>query len=288
LLKRYGEIFDQLPAIQPILLNEPLCDYQMVVHPGEKIVESEAANQLYGETGNWLSRGRKCLAHNLLNRYPPPPGDCLEIGAGAGFFLELLKSHGSLDVIEINPVAIAKLKQRTDVVRTVYDIGLPELETGRRYSLIAGFDVIEHIKDDYGTLRWIANHTLPGAIIILTAPAYQWMFSDHDVANRHFRRYTHTSLMDILPDDEIEPLSVGYFNSTLFPLAILSRLVWMLKKNLYPLPEDRQSIKKQSSNVPGGIDKLFYRILQMESRVATSGVRLPFGLSVFCVARRRP
>jgi len=254
-------------------------------------MEREAADQLCRESGNWLSRGRRNLAESLLEVYPPPPGDCLEIGAGSGYFLDILGTHGALDVIEVNPEALGRLRQRAKLIRTIYDTGIPDLNTERCYSLVAGFDVIEHIDNDRGALQWIADHTLPGAIIILTAPAYQWMFSDHDIANQHFRRYTRNSLVNRFPD-VIEPVFAGYFNMTLFPFALASRLLWMAKKHLRPLPQPQHSThyvtRKQSSDVPKIIDWTFGKVLKMESALVKSGLRLPYGLSVVSIARRVP
>jgi hypothetical protein len=111
-------------------------------------------------------------------------------------------------------------------------------------------------------------------------------FGDYDVANRHFRRYTRGSFLDVLPE-ELEPPAASYFNATLFPLAVLSRVAWSIKKCLRGSADPKQPAVKQSSDVPVAVDTLFGNVLKAEGKMVGAGRRPPFGLSVAVVARRR-
>ena len=57
------------------------------------------------------------------------------------------------------------------------------------FDLITCLDVIEHTPDDRVTLRELHRVTRPGGYLLVTVPAYQALWSQHDVANHHFRRY---------------------------------------------------------------------------------------------------
>ncbi len=248
-------------------------------------MKDAAAHRLYGEAGTWLNRGRGSVIAALLDRYCTRPGDVLDIGSGVGVHLSVLARHGPLDVIETNDEALAALTRRPEI-RTLYRQGLPDLELDRRYEVIGAFDVIEHIRDEQLALEWIAEHLVENGLFLVTVPAYQWLFSAHDVANEHYRRYSRGILRDVMPP-ELRVVRCGYFNSILFPLAVTARAAWSITRRLR-IGGNGAITDKQPSRVPGPMDQFFRGVLNTEAAIIKAGVTPPFGLSVFAVARRRP
>jgi hypothetical protein len=163
-------------------------------------------------------------------------------------------------------------------IRQLYKEPIPSPEPSGPYGTIVGLEVLEHIEDDRAAAQWLSDRLEPGGTLVLTVPAYQWLFGPHDVVNQHFRRYTKKSLVAALPE-ELELLSTGYFMTALFPVAAVARLLFNLR--------DRGADGgKQKSRLPGAVDKLFEGIMALEAAFAGRRFTSPFGLTVYVVARK--
>lgn len=244
-------------------------------------MEETARRLLYSESQNWLNRGRVKLLEQLVRRHVA--GDCevLELGAGAGQNLEVLERIGPVDAVEVSPIA-SRLLEEDGRLRQLYVEPIPALVVPTRYDVICAMDVLEHIESDSSAMCWVHEHLQPGGWFIGTVPAYQWMYSEHDAANHHYRRYSRRRFMDAVPPG-FELVNIGYFNTVLFPLAVAGRALWSFKRRLRKAPGTPD---KQSSSVPMAVDRLFYVLLATESWLIGRGLRPPFGLSLFFVLRR--
>lgn len=253
-------------------------------------MQTEAQRQLHAEASNWLNTGRSLFIKRLLERYLAAPDgalDLLEVGAGAGQNLQSLSSYGSVDALEVSETAQEILRQRPEI-RSLFTHPVPDASLPRRYDALLAADVLEHIEDDRAASQWMVEQLKPGGLLILTVPAYNWLFSGHDVANEHYRRYTVGQLKATLPPD-VEVCSSGYFNMTLFPLALAARGVWSLKRGLRGSATSADGVvKKQSSQVPGLVGQVFGAILALESAGIARLGGLPYGLTAYCVGRKSP
>lgn len=248
-------------------------------------MHEEAARQHFEERATWLNRGRQALLLALLRRFAPPgPREVLDIGAGHGANVETLRDYGLVDVNELSPASADRLEGRDDV-RDVFRAPIPDLSLARTYDIVCATEVLEHIADDRAAARWVADHLRPGGVFLATVPAYQWMFSDHDRANLHFRRYTRWSLLGVLPGS-MEVLASGYFNTLLFPVAVGSRLAWQWRRRIRGA--GARDGTKQPSALPRPVDAAFLAVLRAEARLIGLRFRLPLGLTAYCVARKQP
>lgn len=242
-------------------------------------MDAASYQQYLDETGDWLKTARTRLLAHLIDQNRPP-GSCLElleIGAGAGQNLAVLARFGSVDAIEINPLGREAIHDR-GIARDVFADPVPFM-LDRRYDVICALDVLEHIEDDAEALRWIATLLRPGGVLIVTVPAYQWLFSDHDRVLGHYRRYTRARLVGTLPAG-LRVLKAAYFMHFAFPLAVVARAGWSLRRML-----SRAEPGKQTSPRGGVIANVLSRLQAAELFLIASGYRPPFGLSVFAVAR---
>ncbi|WP_437674457.1 class I SAM-dependent methyltransferase [Sorangium sp. So ce131] len=246
-------------------------------------METTAYEQYSEESGDWLRKGRARLLSHLVREFSPArrPIELLEVGAGVGQNLSVLTEFGAVDAIEVSPLGQEAIA-RSGVARTLYSAGIP-FELDRRYDVICALDVIEHIEDDRAALLWIHDHLRPGGIFVATVPAYPWLFSDHDRALQHFRRYTAGSFRAALPP-AFHVEACAYFNQLLFPAAVGSRAVWSAARKLRP----GKSSPKQPSPKSGLAASALGAVLGAEVDLIARGYRPRFGLSVFCVARRAP
>lgn len=244
-------------------------------------MEVQAKKQLYSEERNWLNRGRVTLLGNLLDSVKNIGGPVLDIGAGSGHAIPTLKLYGEVDAIELAPEAQEYLKEKP--VRTIFTEGLPQVKVDQSYKMIVGLEVLEHIEDEKDAISWIDSHLDENGYLLLTVPAYQWLFGPHDVANQHFRRYTKGRLIKALPD-HYTLIRSGYFITGLFPLAVASKLAFFIKNKM---KEKDHAVKKQSSNLPESVDKIFFMILKLEAKMAKMGISMPFGLTVYVLAQKK-
>jgi SAM-dependent methyltransferase len=146
------------------------------------------------------------------------------------------------------------------------------------FDLAVTLDVIEHLEDDLGALRELRRTVAPGGSLLVTVPAYPWLWSGHDEINHHYRRYTRNSLQRVAEQAGWEQVRTTYFNSLLLPAAIILRVL------------DRLSTKTTESSLdlwvpPAPLNWLLERPLAFEAALITRGGRIPAGLSLLAVFR---
>jgi SAM-dependent methyltransferase len=185
----------------------------------------------------------------------------------------MLGSFGTVDGLEVDDEARTVAEKRLG--KTVLSAPLPGLKGLKRgsYDLIAALDVIEHIDDDKAALAAIAERLKPGGKLLATVPAHQWMWSAHDTANHHKRRYSKKALRELFEGSPLKLEKMGYFNSLLFPLAIAARGAGKLTGR------DDSDDKLP----PRPVNALFEKVFELE-RYLVGRLPLPPGLSLFAVA----
>ena len=223
----------------------------------------------------WYRARREVLAALIARAVKPPEGArILEIGCGTGHNLGMLGQFGQVDAIELDAAAREVASARLG--REVLGARLPELEgvPEGSYDMVALLDVLEHVEEDRESLRSIARRLKPGGAILITVPAFQWMWSAHDVVNHHQRRYSKRTLNAAIADAGLKADFVGYFNSILFPLAAAARLA------------GRLTGKEESDDKlpPRPLNAAFEALFGLERHAIA---RLPFtpGVSIAAVVR---
>lgn len=244
-------------------------------------MKDEAYLAYVGETSSWLHEGRKELFIKILQRTPllTKKPEILEIGAGMGQNIKILSKFGVVDVLEINPYAVATLREMSSIRNVIDKHILSPLKN--KYDIICAFDVIEHLKDDKASVEWIYSNLKLGGIFIATVPAYQWFFSSHDVSLDHYRRYNSKSFKRLLPNNSRMILD-GYFNMILFPFALISRSIWDIKNRFI----GGRISEKQKVPQNKIINKIFCSVLKFESLLISVKLRLPFGLTYYICLRK--
>src|SRR5947209_16514704 len=143
---------------------------------------------------HWWYRGRRRIIRAELARLALRPGArVLDAGCGSGRTLEELGRFGEVFGIELDPGAAAMARDRGCAEVVVGRLEELPWEDGY-FDLITCLDVIEHTPDDRVTLRELRRVCRPGGFLVVTVPAYQSLWSMHDVANHHYRRYSRARL----------------------------------------------------------------------------------------------
>ena len=142
-----------------------------------------------------------------------------------------------------------------------------------RYDLVAMLDVLEHIPGDLEALTALRPKLAAGGRILVTVPASPWLWSAHDVAHHHHRRYTAASLAEVFGKAGYRVRHLTHFNTALFPLIVAARAVGKL-------------LKREGGDdaiPPGPVNAVLERLFAAE-RHWVGRRTLPFGVSLAVVA----
>jgi SAM-dependent methyltransferase len=230
------------------------------------------------EDRHWWYRGRRNVIERVIaDLRLPARARILDAGCGSGRNMVELARHGTVTGVELSDTSIdlARARGAGEVIAgSVLEMPLD----GDSFDLSVCLDVIEHLEDDLGALRELRRVLAPGGPLLVTVPAYQWLWSGHDEVNHHHRRYTRRSLQRVAEQAGWDQVRTTYFNSLLLPAAIVLRVL------------DRFSRKTTESSLdlwvpPEPLNWLLERPLALEAGLIGRGGRIPAGLSLLAVFR---
>ena len=226
---------------------------------------------------HWWFTARRSILDGLIERIVKPPKNAriLELGAGTGHNLAMLSRFGAVEASELDPIARELASERLG--KPVLEAALPDLGMfpEASYDLIALLDVLEHVVDDKGSLAAILTRLKPGAALLLTVPANPWMWSAHDTAHHHHRRYRKHEIATLARDAGYEIELLSPFNSLLFPPIAAARFIGRL----------RGDESSDDAMPPHLLNKTLETIFGIE-RELIGRVPMPFGVSLVAVLRR--
>ena len=232
------------------------------------------------EKNNWLFRVRRNLIYSIFKEYNINSGmRILDYGCGSGFIVGQLQARGydvhgtdiSGEAIEYGTSQGIRNLQTTSGIQ----VDFPD----ESFDLILAMDVVEHINEDNLVIKELERLLRPNGRIIITVPAYQWMWGVQDEVSHHFRRYSMNSITKLLSNfSNLSILRKTYFNTFLFPAVALVRLIskWFNIKN-------RESDFDISDNF---LNPIFYFIFNTEIKIL-KWVRYPFGVSILIILEKK-
>lgn len=227
----------------------------------------------------WWHVGRRELLASMLRRGVPASGTRigLDVGCGTGSNFAILEPYGRFFGSEISGELYGAGRPKPP--RPVVLARGEAMPIGEgRLGLITFFDVLEHLDDDVGFLRDVRRLLAPGGLVLLSVPAYPFLWSEHDVSLHHRRRYVRGTLERVVRESGLVPRRITYGMTTMFPLIA----GWRLLAKALPR---RGPAKTSYVFTPGPLNNLLVGILRLEAR-ALGHVDLPFGTSLFCLAER--
>lgn len=228
------------------------------------------------EDTHWWHLAKRRLVALLIRRYAPRRHPrILDVGCGTGKNIEEWSRIGPSSGIDAEPRAVAYCKKR----------GITRARQGRaeRTGMPAGhvdvvtmLDVLEHT-DDALVIPEMARILARRGTLIVTVPAYPWLWSTWDVVLHHRRRYTKKELCRKLSAHGFRILYASYVFSFLpIPVILVRHMKSRLPKNRYG------SDFRLNSPV---MNRILYALCILEQSVM-SIVPLPFGTSIVCVAQK--
>lgn len=242
-------------------------------------------NQLEGS--HWWFSARRAYLKTIIKRLFPDfktkdKLEFCEIGCGTGGNIALLSEFAVVDAIEMNDEAREFVKNKKLGGLRHLDSGhLPDnINLEHKYDAVFALDVIEHVEDDANAIKALDRLIAPDGYLVTTVPAYQWLWSSHDIANHHKRRYTLGQYTKLLKKAGFKIKYKSYFNTLLFPLAVIDRLV-----SRKPGSADAEIVDATIELPSKPINGLFKFIFKLE-RIWAGRISMPFGLSIIVVAER--
>lgn len=221
-------------------------------------------------------RARRRVVQRLVARHAPRAHRVVDIGAGDGFVAEAFVARGC-QVVAVDPAASAahldELRRRGIDARTA-------LHNDRTADVALLLDVIEHVDDDVVLLRQAAQQLAPTGIIVVTVPAWPTLFSAHDTALGHHRRYTPQALRAALDESGLVVVDEG----ALFASLLVPRALQVVRERLRPTAGP-STLAVGQFRAPAFVATGITAMLDVDARL-TARLGLP-GLSLFAVARQK-
>lgn len=227
----------------------------------------------------WWYVARRKLVEWMLGRWHngAPGNRIVDVGCGTGMNHSVLARFGTVVSVDTAPEALAYTRHRGVDHLACCDVQhLPF--ASQSVDLVTALDVLEHTDDDLEALREVRRVLKPSGRVLVTVPAYGFLWSEHDEALHHRRRYVASELRNKLALTGFEVQRLTYFITLLFFPILLLR-TW---NNLF-----RQSVRPRTSHMlfPAFINSFFVRLLDLE-RFFLNWMNYPFGVSIVCLAAR--
>lgn len=219
---------------------------------------------------SWWYEGRTSVVRAVLNQTMQNKlQKGLDFGAGYGGMYELLSEYCE-NVYGFEPDVGARVKAAERGYVSTYST--QEDILANSYDLVGLFDVVEHIEDDMHFISTQRDLLTDNGLLVITVPAFQFLWSKHDVEHHHFRRYSRKSLRKLLEDNGFKVERISYWNMSLFLPAASVRLLGLSGKG--------------SLSLPPLLDKILYGLVMIEVQFMRF-ISLPFGTGIVAVAREK-
>lgn len=254
------------------------CPLQLTIRKrlGEVKMERKTYDEMYAsEDCHWWFVARKLVLQKIIGQYlqNKKPSTVLEVGCGSGGNLKMLSTFGQISAMELDDEArdMANKKNLCQVKKGKLPNELP-FENG--FDLICILDVLEHIDDDLAALQALKAKLNQQGTLLITVPAYQFLWSAHDVASHHKRRYSKQQLMQVIAKSGLTIQYITYFNTLLFPVIAAVRIMHnILGKTT------GSDVSMPSKFVNNALKTIF-----ASERFLLPNISLPFGVSILVIA----
>ncbi|MDB9450153.1 class I SAM-dependent methyltransferase [Dolichospermum circinale] len=223
----------------------------------------------------WFVARRSIIEQVIRNLNLPADAEIFEAGCGTGGNLAMLSHHGRVYGMELNETAR----------NFASDLQIGEIQPGflpdnipfpdQNFDLIVLLDVLEHLEEDTASLQALSRKLKPSGWLLITVPAYPWLWSKHDELLHHKRRYLLNNLRQIVGNAGYNVDFASHFNFVLFPLIAVVILV----QRLFNKGGNEQ-------NIPARLINQILTFLFGIERHLIGRLSIPFGVSLLLLAQR--
>jgi SAM-dependent methyltransferase len=249
--------------------------------------DTEYATMHDQEMVHWWFRGRRVLLRDLIERHlrfrAGTALRLLDLGCGTGGNSATYTEFGSVVGVEPDASALRFAQARLRAEGPATGLGYcraagTSLPLAREsFDAVIASDVLEHIADDRAAVAEIGRVLRPGGVFVFSVPAHPWLWSTHDDALWHQRRYRRAELKRLIAEGGLDLRWLTYWNAVLFPVVAMHRVFDRRPRDEPPASDATLPL--------ASVNRLLFGILRAEA-AALRVVRLPFGVSLVGVAVR--
>lgn len=234
--------------------------------------EIDKMHQLEDE--HWWFQGKKYLIESILDRTDIPSGRFLDIGCGTGIFLRTLEKRGTTYGLDLSEQALSYCRKDGSRLLARGSGGLLPFKDNS-FSLITLLDMIEHIENDKEVLKEVYRICTPGGVVIITVPAFGFLWGSHDDSHHHKRRYLSRQLREVGLYTGFLPEKLTYTNFFIFLPLLIRRIL------------SRKSSVKESDlrHTPKAINETLKMIYRFEAFYLKKA-NFPWGVSLLMILRK--
>jgi SAM-dependent methyltransferase len=218
---------------------------------------------------HWWWRVRETAILGELRRRSPPGGfrRILDVGCGNGLFFDRLRPLGEVEGVEPDTALLDPQGPWRHAIHAVPFDGA--FAPDRRFDAILMLDVLEHLDDPVAALHHAVGLLAPGGLILCTVPAFQWLWTSHDVLNHHRHRYNRPDFRELARRAGMSITSERYLFQWLVPAKLAVRLLESLRRT-----------EPRPPTVPPEPINGFLRIASAMQERVTRVIPLPWGGSL--------
>lgn len=217
------------------------------------------------------------LIENCIKSAENKQLNILNIGAATGKTSEMLSAFGKVTSLEYDQDCCDYAKKQfnmTIINGSILDLPFKDDE----FDLVCAFDVIEHVEDDLLGIQEMKRVCKSDGLIVLTVPAYMFLWSQHDEVNHHYRRYTLKKLKNLVKKEGLHTIRGTFYNTLLFiPIALFRLLSKMIPEKLIRKGAGSDATLHHMNSL---ISRILYQIFNLELSLIKL-FNLPFGVSIF-------
>jgi len=233
------------------------------------------------EDSHWFFVARRRILARLLDGVMADLDGvkALDVGCGTGATMGFLERYGEVTGVDVSLRAVEYCREQgRERLCLASGESLPFVD--RSFDLVTALDLLEHLEHEDAGLREMWRVLKGEGRLVVIVPAFMFLWSEFDRFSGHYRRYTRRELQQRLEEAGFEVSKLTYFNTLLFPVIWAVRIL----KNLM----GRRAEAGSDLDMPGRfLNGLLMRIFSLESVLIARG-RLPFGVSLLCVAGKGP
>jgi len=231
------------------------------------------------EENYWWFAAKRNILIDIIKKLPlSRHGKILDVGCGTGIIVNYLKEIRPTVGVDFSLEGIKFCRER-NLKGTVLGNVMCLPFHDESFEVVTCFDLIEHFEDDLTAIKEIARICKKGGFIIITVPAYQSLWSIHDVSLHHKRRYSISSFNKLLIEAKLNVEKISYYNTILFPLIFIGRKL----RSIFSQDDEMKS--DFYIPIPSLVNKILFNIFKSESKILNY-INLPFGLSILSISRK--